>query len=123
MKQLDSVTWGDVGFDSNPRQWLIGAFIAKDSPLHDQTLEVKFGSPYKGEERTEVEATADPERRSLMFVISGQMEFGFPAAENQRARKLTLEPGEYVLWEPGILHYWKALSNSEVITIRWRSKP
>lgn len=31
------------------------------------------------------------------------------------------EQGDYVLWGPGIDHWWEALSDSVVITVRWPS--
>ncbi len=97
--------------------WFVGHFITpSDDPRSTPLLEVKGGVHKAGDGRTQwatnVEAT------TLSILIKGRFRLQFPEQEFVLSRE-----GDYVLWSPGVPHYWVAEANSTVVTVRWPSKP
>jgi hypothetical protein len=103
------------------RGWLVGSFRPKGSPLFDSKIEIKWDRVKAGTKRTREQASVDPTRRTLQLVISVYIRTSFPATEDQEEGQEDLRGGDYCLWEAGVLHYWEAIKNSLVITIRWPS--
>ncbi len=106
------------------RGWMMGAFHPPESPLHDPHQEVKFDSVRKGVCRPRNEASADSKNRTLQILVEGHIRTTFPATAERGEYVAELSaPGHYALWESGVLHFWEALTDSVVITIRWPAQP
>lgn len=48
----------------------------------------------------------------------GAFELWFSRADGE-ARVLLEEPGDFALWGPGLVHSWRVLQPSVVVTLRW----
>ena len=112
------VVFGNASVEgANRWGWFLGHFITStDDPRSTPLLEVKWGIHKAGDGRTQwatnVEAT------TLSILINGRFRLQFPEQEFVLSRE-----GDYVLWCPGVPHYWSAEENSTVVTVRWPSKP
>lgn len=60
--------------------------------------------------------TSDDRRTTLLLLVQG--EFRINLSEGTR---VLAKQGDYALWGPGIDHFWEALADSAVITVRWPS--
>jgi len=96
------------------RGWLVGNFIEPGGVLHSDDVEIKWGRHRAGEERAEW--TTRESRTSFMVLISGHFVQRLPDREVELSR-----PGDYVSWGPGVLHAWRALTDSVLVTVRWPS--
>ncbi|ASU79111.1 signal peptidase I [Actinopolyspora erythraea] len=103
----------DDGQDT--RGWLLGHFIDPPEDVRaTEALEVKWGHHASGEKRSGW--TADDQRTTLLLLVQGR--FRLELTEGS----FTLErQGDYVVWGAGIDHFWEALTDSVVITVRWPS--
>jgi hypothetical protein len=112
------VVFGNASVEgANRWGWFLGHFITPtDDPRSTPLLEVKWGVHKAGDGRTQwsrnVEAT------TLSILINGRFRLQFPEQEFVLSRE-----GDYVLWSPGVPHYWSAEEDSTVVTVRWPSKP
>jgi hypothetical protein len=112
------VVFGNASVEgANRWGWFLGHFITPtDDPRSTPLLEVKWGVHKAGDGRnqwaTNVEAT------TLSILINGRFRLQFPEQEFVLSRE-----GDYVLWCPGVPHYWSAEEDSTVLTVRWPSKP
>jgi hypothetical protein len=112
------VVFGNASVEgANRWGWFLGHFITPtDDPRSTPLLEVKWGVHKAGDGRnqwaTNVEAT------TLSILINGRFRLQFPDQEFVLSRE-----GDYVLWCPGVPHYWSAEEDSTVVTVRWPSKP
>ena len=112
------VVFGNASVEgANRWGWFLGHFITPtDDPRSTPLLEVKWGVHKAGDGRnqwaTNVEAT------TLSVLINGRFRLQFPEQEFVLSRE-----GDYVLWCPGVPHYWSAEEDSTVLTVRWPSKP
>jgi len=97
------------------RGWLVGNFIEPpDSVLNSGDVEIKWGVHPAGEERADW--TTGETRTSFMVLISGRFIQRLP----DRQVELT-KPGDYVSWGPGVVHAWRAIEDSVLLTVRWPS--
>lgn len=93
------------------RGWFIGPFIDV-SALHSAAgVEVKWGVHDAGEIRG---AWGHSDWVTLSVLVSGRFRLQFETEEH-----VLSEPGEYVLWSPGVIHTWVAESACVVLTVRW----
>lgn len=100
----------------NNNQWFIGHFM-KDPELRRDDIEVKWSLHPKGEEN---EDWAANDAYSLTVFVSGLFEMMFLPP----IRPILLStPGDYVLWDRGVKHYWRALEDTWMFTVRWPSLP
>ncbi len=112
------VVFGNASVEgANRWGWFLGHFITPtDDPRSTPLLEVKWGVHKAGDGRTQwarnVEAT------TLSILINGRFRLQFPEQEFVLSRE-----GDYVLWSPGVPHYWSAEEDSTVVTVRWPSRP
>jgi uncharacterized cupin superfamily protein len=84
-----------------------------DGPLRDRNLEVKLSETEAGRCRPEAQATSFPVR-TMQMLLSGRYEACFPDGT------VVLEkPGDFVISEAGTPHWWKALENTVILTLRW----
>ena len=94
----------------------MGHFVGGPGDLtHSENLEVKWGRHQAGEERADWSRS---DAFSLAILIHGRFRFLF----SDREQLLETE-GDFVIWEPGTAHGWRAEEDSLVITIRWPSRP
>lgn len=116
MKQSNSIQTGNARLDSNDtRGWLIGSFIKEEFGLrHTKDVELKWGVQKAGTAREEW--VTGETRTTIGILISGSFEMEF------RNRTVRFDqPGDYVMWGPGVDHKWHALTDSIWLTIRWPS--
>lgn len=99
------------------RGWILGHFIDPSEGVRSsKDVEIKWGIHPKGEKR--VEWTADDQRTTLVFHVSGQFRIDLTEGTFTLQRK-----GDYLVWGPGIDHTWEALTDAVVVTVRWPSSP
>ncbi len=53
---------------------------------------------------------------TLFILVKGRFRLQFPDLEILLSRE-----GDYALWLPGVPHYWSALEDSTIVTVRWPS--
>lgn len=112
----DGIRTGNAKRDStDTRGWFVGSFLPKDLGLrHSDDVELKWGTHSAGESRDEW--VTGETRTAISILISGNFELEF------RDQTVNLsEPGDYVMWGPGVDHRWKALGDSVILTVRWPS--
>jgi hypothetical protein len=96
--------------------WLLGHFRDPADPRHSEAVEVKWGVHPRGDQRAAW--VRGEERTALLVLVRGCFRMDFPE------RSVTLsEPGDYVLWGPGVDHSWYAAEDSVEMTVRWPSVP
>ncbi|HEX5731293.1 MAG TPA: signal peptidase I [Blastocatellia bacterium] len=107
----------DEGQQENQRGWFVGHFIPNDCGLRcTPDVEIKWGI-HPGNEKKPA-ASSNGESTTLTLLISGLFLISFP----ELGATITLErEGDYVVSAPGVLHGWKAIKDSVVLTVRWPS--
>jgi len=56
---------------------------------------------------------------TISVLVCGKFEIRFREGDGDEWEAYTLdEPGDYLIWGPGLHHEWKALDNSTVLTVR-----
>jgi hypothetical protein len=97
------------------RGWLLGHFIDPSQGVRStKDVEVKWGVHPAGDKRADW--TADDKRTTLVLLVEGNFRIDLTEGSVTLARQ-----GDYALWGPGIDHWWEALSDSVVVTVRWPS--
>ncbi len=110
---------GNVRVDRDDKQWLVGAFRETGIPLYDPSrFEVGFTDHRQGACRPCENASASPDQRSLTILLHGRFQLSF-LVDGILYKCLLEHQGDYVLWEPRVLHWWESVTDSTVITIRW----
>lgn len=120
MPAVDGIYWGDAFVDGEPYGgWFIGEFIP-DGPRRSTAVEVKFSRHKKPYE--EKGSTANHTATSLSINISGECEYRFQGrAENKWITIVLSKRGQYVLWQPGVLHSLRIKESCELVVVRWPS--
>ncbi|MEE6259851.1 cupin domain-containing protein [Plantactinospora sonchi] len=97
--------------------WLLGHFMPAGLDVrHSTDVEVKWGVHPPGD--TRAEWVTGERRTALLVLVSGRFRMEF------RGRSVVLaEPGDYVVWGPGVDHSWYAPEEAVVLTVRWPSVP
>jgi hypothetical protein len=97
------------------RGWLVGHFIQPTESVRSSAdLEIKWGRHPAGDKR--VAPATDEQRTTLVLLVSGRHR-----VELSVGTALLKEPGDYVVWGPGIDHTWETEHDSIVLTVRWPS--
>ena len=61
---------------------------------------------------------ASTEATSLSLLVQGSIRLFFASGQE----KLLAEPGDYVLWPPGLAHRWQIEQDETIVlTVRWPS--
>lgn len=109
-----SIAAGNAFEDGDPyRGWIVGDFIEPaDGVRHTSDVEIKWGVHAAGEAREEW--TTGETRTSIMFLITGHFVQKLPDREVD-----LVNPGDYVMWGPGVVHAWHAIEASTMLTVRW----
>lgn len=78
------------------------------------SVEMKWGVHTAGDARDEW--VTGEIRTTVAILISGMFEMEF------RDQATTLQnPGDYVMWGPGVDHRWRTLTDCVILTVRWPS--
>jgi hypothetical protein len=115
---------GNAGKDAGARRgWIVGHFVDDAGNLHhSKDVEVKWGVHPAGDERTEWAPGIHD--RTLLILVSGRWRLELAPEEHEPTETILLDtPGDYVVWEQGINHRWRAEADSVMITVRWPSLP
>jgi hypothetical protein len=113
-----SLVVGNAARDAEQfRGWFIGHFIPPDlGPRSTDAVEVKWATHALGEARS-AWATSN-EATCLSVLIRGCIRIFFGTGQEA----LLAEPGDYVLWPPGLAHRWQIEQDETIVlTIRWPS--
>lgn len=118
---MDGVTYGNAqveGQSGERRGWFFGHFLPPGDPRCSRDVEVKWGVHARGEEKTV--PAFNQTASTLSILVSGQFLVRFlPGGE----QVLLSQPGDYVLFAPGLGHTWQAVEDTVIITVRWPSLP
>ncbi len=98
------------------RGWFMGHFIEATDARSTEDVEIKWGVHAAGEARSQWAPAA--EVTTISILINGKFCVKFPCQD-----VLLSEPGDYVLWLPGVVHTWQAELDSIVLTVRYPSLP
>ena len=115
---------GNAAKDDDRRGWLVGHFIDDTAdPHYSKDVEIKWGLHQAGDERTEW--SAGRHDRTILILVSGRWRLELASShQHDIPTTVTVDTqGDYVLWEKGIDHRWRAEDDSVVITVRWPSMP
>ena len=108
---------GNAATDGADRRgWLVGHFLPEGDLRKSDDVEVKWGVHRGGEERA---GRMDAEHRTtVVLLVRGRFRVDLDPGP------VVLEqPGDYVMWGPGVGHSWRAEEDSVVLTVRWPSTP
>lgn len=95
----------------------MGHFLSSEyGPRSTTALEIKWGVHLAGESRTEWGVSQ--QATTISILISGRFQIEFPGQI-----VLLSQPGDYVLWLPGVAHTWLAEAASTILSIRYPSIP
>ena len=114
---------GNAGNDARARRgWIVGHFLDAGDLHHSNDVEVKWGVHPAGDERTEW--APGIHERTLLILVSGRWQLELAPEGHESSETIILDaPGDYVLWDQGIDHRWRAGADSVMITVRWPSLP
>ena len=103
-----------IGTEGRRGGWFMGPYLDACHPIlaHD-SVELKWGIHYSGECREW--AKPEKEKWSLTILIEGDFSVEFDGATYRLIR-----PGDFVVWQPGFRHKWRANNKSVMLTVRWR---
>jgi hypothetical protein len=117
---MQKIRTGNVYCKPNgDRGWIMGNFPNRPLPypFSNKQFEIKWAEQEKGEKKSG--AKSDGRRQTLTILVRGKHSVEFP--ESQK-RFLLKREGDYVFFEPGVLHSWEAIQDNLTITIRWSAK-
>lgn len=114
----------DVHFENAARDgqqyrgWLVGHFINRDhhNLRRADDVEVKWVLHPAAQQRDSW--ASDETATTLCMLTRGQSRLHLSTG----IYTLTNE-GDYLMWDPGVDHFWHAEEDSLVLTIRWLSRP
>ena len=111
-------SFGNAQQDTVPfHGWLLGHFVPeRDQLRHSDDIEIKWGVHRKG--AGDRSWTASRSATTISILVSGIDEIELPH------QKFVLSvPGDYLIWDPGMPHRWRAVEDCTVVTVRWPSAP
>ena len=117
--EQERVVSGDADVTGGERGWFIGHYLDPTCGLRREgNVEIKWGQHEAGQARTD--ASKSEVATTLTLLIDGEFKLDFEKPE----KTVTLSKrGQYVIYAPGVLHKWQALSKCIVVTVRWPSVP
>jgi quercetin dioxygenase-like cupin family protein len=95
--------------------WFVGHFLAPSTIAATDEIELKWLTHPAGQRREGW--VTEEQRTTVAILVSGRFRIDLPAES-----VLLAEPGDYVMWGPGVSHSWKAEAEATMITIRWPSR-
>jgi hypothetical protein len=122
-----------VDYGKESKNWIIGHFKS-DPMMRSQDVEVKWDTLEKYAENEAFAAQA--EGMTVSILIRGHMMYEFRGppkthvgnlgvaakTEYEHHKEYLSNEGDFVIWKPLVYHWWKALEDSLVVTVRWPSK-
>ncbi|WP_433869266.1 signal peptidase I [Saccharopolyspora sp. CA-218241] len=97
------------------RGWILGHFIDPSEGVRSTNdVEVKWGIHPAGEKRPDW--TNDDQRTTMLLLVEGNFRLHLTEGIADLVKQ-----GDYVVWGPGIDHFWEAITDSVVVTVRWPS--
>jgi hypothetical protein len=107
----------DDGHKDVGEGWFVGDFLPPECSLRrNSAVEVKWGVHAQGDEKQSTRTNLNS--TTLTLLVSGSFVVRFPRLG---AEVVLQRPGDYVLFAPGVEHYWAARTDSIVVTVRWPS--
>jgi len=100
----------------------MGHFLPPEAgPLATSALEIKWNNNPAGTARAEW--TSGETRTAIWILFAGHMRLHWRNPVGDSGTVELREPGDWVMWTPGVDHTWDAIEDSTRITIRWPSLP
>jgi len=105
-----------IGAEPGKRGWFMGTYHSGCHPiLAGDEVELKWGIHSTGQRRHDW--SQEKEKWSLSVLIEGDFSIEFDGTTYTLIR-----PGDFVVWQPGVRHTWRANNKSVVLTVRWRGR-
>ena len=106
---------GNAAHDGSPfRGWFVGHFLPP-GPARSTDVEIKWGR--HGREESRAVWSSSTTATTMSVLVQGRFRLSFATGEHVLA-----EPGDYVLWGPGVAHRWRSEADDTIIlTVRWPS--
>ena len=98
--------------------WFMGYFMDDGSCFKTKDFEIKWGEHKAGEEKPKV--GTQKIAKTLTIIIEGKFKVNFPK-ENKKI--ILTKKGDYLFYDAGVAHSWRAIENTTIISIRWPSIP
>jgi cupin superfamily acireductone dioxygenase involved in methionine salvage len=113
MARTTAPFFGNVSTDHFGRGWVIGDFVPDRFDVRaTDGVEIKWSTHPTGDRRASW--TDDEHRTTASFMISGRFTIHLPG------EVFVLDkPGDYLVFGAGINHWWEALEDSVMLTVRW----
>jgi hypothetical protein len=113
---------GNALIDGSPTGWFYGSF--QSGSRHHPRVFLKYALHYAGEECKQPYKEVD--KINITLLIDGGP---FVHSFRDRGTKAQLpnvaleKPGDYVVYDPTVLHTWKAIERATVVTIQFPPPP
>jgi hypothetical protein len=99
--------------------WFIGQFIPAELGLRRQTeVELKWGIHPDGERRAQ--PWAHQNGATISLLIEGSFKLTFHLGES-RQEVILRTKGDYVIFGPEVVHFWEAIGDTIVLSVRFPS--
>lgn len=99
--------------------WFIGQFVPGDLGLRRQTdVELKWGVHADGETRESPHATGVS--TTICVLVKGALELTLAVEGRQHVVRLR-QPGDYAIYGRNVVHGWRAIGETIVLTVRFPS--
>lgn len=109
---------GNAVKDGN-RGWFVGQFVPPSFGLaHQEAVEIKWDQHPKGDRRQGFAQSRGA--TTISILVSGSFITRLKLPDGMREIILSA-PGDYIAFGPGLEHWWEALEESLVITVRFPS--
>lgn len=100
--------------------WFVGQFVAAASGLRHQTeVELKWGIHPDGERRSHGPGAVG-NATTIAILIRGGLHVTFDVDETRHVVTMQNE-GDYVIFGPDVVHFWEAIGDTLVVTVRFPS--
>lgn len=98
------------------RGWFLGYFVTPPEDVRSTSaVELKWTTHPAGDTRSSW--ALNQEATTISILIRGRFWVQFPDGDI-----LLSQEGDYVLWQPGVPHCWRAEETSTILTVRYPSK-
>lgn len=99
--------------------WFIGQFVPAGAGLRRQTdVEMKWGIHKDGEKRSHPAANGNA--TTISVLIKGALRVTFDVEGSAEVVTLA-KAGDYVVFTPDVVHFWEAVGDAIVLSVRFPS--
>lgn len=110
-----SVGFGNAVTDGKLRKgWWVGHFMSPTTAQHATDVETKWVSHLAGAKHGRF--STNTVATSMAILITGKHRIEF-----EETYVVLENPGDYVIWGPGVAHSWTSLKASTLLCVRWPS--